>query len=366
MTAPATPRPAPAAPAWRDPTTVALPVIGQRPAGRNRAGRAAVPVGVPAVLLAAALWATVGPAAALLPDGTDPLAVGAARMLGGGVLFALLGCRPAALRRLRAIPDALPVVLVAAGGMAIYQGCYFSAMHLTGVAVGSVVTATSTPIFTGLAAVLLRRGRPGRRWYLGTALAVAANACLVLGPGGGTVSAAGVLCGLAGGAAYAGFATACGVAVGKGAASPTVMAVSLLGAGLAMTPLVALTGVGWLAAPGALIVVGYLAAAGTVGAYLLFGRGLERTAPATATSLALIEPALAALLGLLLLRETPGASTAAGLLVMAAALAAFTLHRGAGAATPWGLTWTILPARPGGAHRRAFGGGRRGEGDPST
>src|ERR671918_762730 len=110
------------------------------------------------VLLAAILFGTTGTAQALGPEAADPVGVGAARVLVGGVLLAAVG--RGALRG----SWALRPVLVAVAGVAAYQLSFFAAVADTGVAVGTIVALGSAPTPAGLFEWAGDRRGPPRKW----------------------------------------------------------------------------------------------------------------------------------------------------------------------------------------------------------
>src|SRR3954469_20023019 len=145
------------------------------------------------VLLAAICFATTGTAQELGPD-VQPVAVGAARIAVGGALLAAIAWWLSRRRRAtaasgpvgagrpaRMAPGVLAAIAVA---VAIYQLAFFAAVHLTGVAVGTVVALGSAPAVAGLAGRLAGDAPLGRRWALSTALACAGVALLVLAGAG--------------------------------------------------------------------------------------------------------------------------------------------------------------------------------------
>ena len=123
-----------------------------------------------AQVLLAACFATTGTAQALGPDGTDPVGVGATRILVGGALLALVavGRASAAARAGRR-----KAVAAAVAGVAVYQLAFFAAVADTGVAVGTIVALGSAPTLTGLFEWIVDRRRPSTRWAAATALACA-------------------------------------------------------------------------------------------------------------------------------------------------------------------------------------------------
>src|SRR3954462_5103328 len=76
------------------------------------------------VLLAALCFGTTGTAQALGSDGTDPVGVGAARILVGGALLAVVALARRGPRR-RWAPKP---VIAAVAGVAVYQLAFFAAV----------------------------------------------------------------------------------------------------------------------------------------------------------------------------------------------------------------------------------------------
>lgn len=267
------------------------------------------------VVAAAVLWGTAGTAGLLIT--ADPIGVAAARLVIGGVLLAFLA--RASLRSLLS-----PGLLAAAVAVAAYQLCFFAAVSRTGVAIGTVVAIGSGPVFTGLLSWLMHRQVPSSRWAAGTAAAIAGCAALIAGGGAqaGSQVVSGILFALAGGVVYAFYAVSAARAISGGASSDAVMGVLFGGAAVIMLPVLLWSGTGWLATPSGLAAALYLGAGTTALAYVLYGRGLRTTPVATAATLALAEPAVAALLGLVVLHESLSPVSIAGLALLALSLVA--------------------------------------------
>lgn len=277
------------------------------------------------VLLAASLWGTTGTAQALAPAGAEPVSVGAARIVFGGFTLFVIAALRGELRALRGLRSVLgrraPYVLAAGGaGVAAYQLCFFSAVARTGVAVGTVVTIGSSPVFTGLLVWLTRGGRPTRRWAVATAAAVTGCAILTLGGRGAGVEIGGVALGLAAGLGYAAYAIVSSRMIRATGSVTAVMGVLFGGGALVLVPVLALSRPVWLATPSGALVAAHLALVTTALGYLLYGRALRTTPVATSATLALMEPAVATILGLALLGEHLAPSGAFGLALLAAAL----------------------------------------------
>lgn len=287
--------------------------------------------GVLAVLAAAVLWGTTGTAATLAPD-VGPLAIGAAAMGVGGLLQAgtawrLVRRHRAALVRRRG--------LVAVGGLAVavYPLAFYSSMHLAGVAVGTVVSLGSAPLASALVERVVDGRTLSRRWLLAAAVGLAGVALIcgatALADAGSRAvtgrtpgeSAAGVLLGLVAGATYALYSWAAHRLMLGGVPSRAAMGAVFGVGGLALLPVLAATGAPLLDSLGNAAVGAYMALVPMFCGYVLFGWGLARVAVSTATTLTLLEPAVAAVLAVVVVGEQLPAAGWAGVGLVVACLA---------------------------------------------
>ena len=260
--------------------------------------------------------------------------MGAARVvLGGAVLFGVAvghrGSRRELLALLRSGTASRVSLVLGVVGISGYQLCFFSAVRLTGVAVGTVVAIGSGPVLTGLISRLTGGGSLTLRWMIATAGAVSGCALLVASGRAAGVRPAGVGLALAAGFCYAVYAVAAARMISRGTGERPVMGALLGGAAVLLAPVLAVSSPGWLASARGLTVALYLGLVTTAVAYLLVGRGL-RTLPApVAVTLGLAEPLVAALLGLLVLGEhlTPTASVGLALVGLALAVLAVPVGR---------------------------------------
>jgi drug/metabolite transporter, DME family len=279
------------------------------------------PGGTPCILLAASLWGTTGTVRTFAPAGAGSVAVGAARIIGGGLVLLACALPGGALGRLLGSGPRIRALLVlGAVGVAVYQVAFFGATARAGVAVGSVVTIGAAPVFTGVLSLVIWRRGPGSRWMIATAAAVAGCVLLALGghaSGGGPT---GVALALLASLCYATYAVTAAYLIGNGAPDRAVMGAIFGGAAVLLAPVLLAGPLGWLATGRGLAVSGYLAVLTTAAAYLLYARGLRTTPATTATTLGLAEPAIAALLGLTVLGEHLSAAGFTGLAILAGAL----------------------------------------------
>ena len=121
------------------------------------------------VLLGAVLWGTTGTAQTFMPQTIHPLVVGASRLaIGGFILLVIL----LVMRKIDLRNWPWKATIYAAISMAVFQYLFFSSVRLTGVAIGTVVTIGSAPVFSGLIEWVLMKRRPTRVWLSATILAV--------------------------------------------------------------------------------------------------------------------------------------------------------------------------------------------------
>jgi drug/metabolite transporter, DME family len=282
--------------------------------------------GAAAVLLGASAWGSTGTAAHFAPGGASSVSVGAARIvLGGAVLLVMAAGRGSSRSELRVLLRSGPArqasLALAMAGVGGYQLCFFSAVRLTGVAIGTVVAIGSAPVLTGLISRLTGGGALTRRWMIATAAAVSGCVVLVTGGRAAGVSLPGVGLALAAGLCYAVYAVTAARLISGGTGEQAVMGALFGGGALLLAPVLAASSPSWLASARGVAVTAYLGLVTTVLAYLLYGRGL-RTVPApAAVTLGLAEPVVAALLGLLVLGERLTPAAAAGLVLVGLALA---------------------------------------------
>ncbi|PPG91792.1 EamA family transporter [Rathayibacter sp. AY1F3] len=287
-----------------------------------------------AVLLAAVCFGTTGTAQALGAAGVDPLLLGAARIvLGGALLAALLGVE-ALRRRSRSRPTRAVVLLVVLGavGVAAYQPAFFTGTAQNGVAVGTIVALGSAPAFTGLLEWLVLRTTPSPRWFASTALA-AVGVVLLSGGGSGGVTLPGLAASAGAGASYALYAVCGKLLLERGLSPVAAMGAQFGAAALLALPFLLLGDPSRLS--GSIPAVLWLGVATVAVAYTFFARGLRVLPAATVSTLTLLEPATATLLGVAVLGErlTTGAVLGVAVLVAAVLLLAVRGRRRSGART---------------------------------
>lgn len=123
------------------------------------------------------------------------------------------------------------------------------------------------------------------------------------------------------GLSYAAYSLIGGKLIARGHPSGAVMGAMFGAAALLVLPVVLGSGMRWLVTVRGAAVAVHLAVVTTFLAYRLFGYGLRHTAAQVATMLTLAEPAVAAVLGVVVLGERLPAVSWCGLAVLAVGLA---------------------------------------------
>ncbi|WP_111467167.1 EamA family transporter [Microbacterium suaedae] len=284
-------------------------------------------VGVAAVATTGVLWGTTGTAATFAPE-AGPLAIGSAALGIGGILQALIALRPlrAALPALR---ERLGLVVLGAVSVAIYPLAFYASMHLAGVAIGSVVSLASAPLASGVIDRVVDRSRLGRGWAVAAALGIAGGVLLCAEKASGGDPAAstllGIVLGLCAGVSYATYSWVVQRLIGGGISRAAAMGAVFGAGGVLLLPVLAVTGAPLVASGTAFAVAAYMALVPMFLGYVLFGIGLARIPARSATTITLIEPAVAAVLAVLIVGERFGVGGWIGLGLVAAALVVVAL-----------------------------------------
>ncbi|WP_028659946.1 DMT family transporter [Nocardioides insulae] len=304
--------------------------------------------GLTAILITSCLWGTTGTAATFAPA-AGPLAIGAAALGIGGLLQAAVAV-PALRDSRAALRDHLPLIVVGAVSVAVYPLAFYSSMHLAGVAVGSVVSLASAPLASAVLERFVDRRASGlgRRWALAAGLGVVGSVLLCASTFEGSAASpgstiAGVALGLAAGSTYATYSWAVQGLIGRGLGRAASMGAVFGGGGALLLPVLFLTGAPLVASPEAFLVAAYMALIPMFLGYLLFGFGLTRVPASTATTLTLTEPAVAAVLAVLIVGERLAPLGWVGLAILGVVLVVLATAP-AGRAVP-----AVLPARAGSA-----------------
>lgn len=276
------------------------------------------------MLASAALFGTTGTARALLVPDAAGTSVAAVRLAVGSVGLVAVALVRGQGRDLLALWRR-PAVWVMGVAVAAYQALFFVGTARTGVAVAALIALGCAPFLAGLLGWAMREGAPGWRWAGTTAVAVVGLALLVAGSLSGG-DGLGMLAALAAAGGYAVY-TVLGVRLSRsGYDGPTVLAASFSIGAVLLVPFLA--GAGWWLAPRGVGLALWLGLVTTTLAYVLFGIGLRVLQPGHIATLTLLEPAVATLLGIVILSEPVGALGLVGCLLVLGALALLGIAEG--------------------------------------
>lgn len=273
------------------------------------------------VLVGAILWGTTGTAQTFMPQTIHPLAVGASRLAIGGfsLLVILLIMRKIDFRNWP-----WKSTLYAAISMAIFQYLFFSSVRLTGVAIGTVVTIGSAPVFSGIIEWLLLKRRPTRVWIMATALAIIGCALLFLNKDGIVVNPVGIAMSLGAGLLFAFYTLVNKDVLDKVDPVPAVAVIFSMSAIMLMPFLFLFETEGLMTGRGISVVL-YLGIVTTSVAYILFSAGLKRIPSSSAVTLSLAEPLTAAILSVIVVGERLTGTSWMGIAMLLGGILVLTL-----------------------------------------
>ncbi|MFJ8704428.1 DMT family transporter [Streptomyces ardesiacus] len=263
------------------------------------------------MLTASVLWGTTGTVATFAPA-VGPLAIGAAAMGLGGILQAVVAA-PRIKGQARELRARTGTVLLGAAAVGVYPLGFYSSMHLAGVAAGTVISIGTAPLASALIERVVDRRRLTRRWMFGAAIGLLGTVLLCVAeatrshdgadPTSTAATMLGVVLGLLAAVTYAVYSWAAHRLISNGIASRAAMG-SIFGlGGLLLLPVLLVTGAPLVDSWSNAGVGAYMAVVPMFAGYLLFGRGLAHVPVSTATTLSLLEPAVAAVLAVLVVGE---------------------------------------------------------------
>lgn len=273
------------------------------------------------VLVGAILWGTAGTAQTFMPQTVHPLGVGAMRLAVGGfsLLLVLLMMRKISFRNWPWKPT-----IYAAISMALFQYFFFTSVRLTGVAIGTVVTIGSAPVFSGIIEWVLVKRRPTIVWVMATTMAIIGCGLLFLNKDGVVVNPIGVGMSLTAGSLFALYTLVNKEVLEKVRPTPAVAVIFSLSA-LLLMPFLFIVETSGLWTWNGLFVVLFLGWATTTIAYILFSTGLQHIPSSSAVTLSLAEPLTAALLSVIVVGERLAALSWGGVFLLLGGIIVLTL-----------------------------------------
>lgn len=263
--------------------------------------------GIFAVATAAILWGTTGTAATFAPA-VNALAIGSVAMGGGGLLQALLAT--GAIFRYRQTLGAHKWLLgLGAMAVAIYPLSFYASMRYAGVAVGTVVSIGSAPLFAALLEALKDHVQLDRRWCGGAGLGMLGMALLTFAQQPShdamtdSTSMFGIGLGLCAGLTYAFYSWTAHRLIHVGIPARAAMGGTFGLGGLLLVPVLLATGGPLLDSWQNGAVGLYMAIVPMCLGYICFGYGLAHVTASVATIITLLEPVVATLLAVVVVKE---------------------------------------------------------------
>ena len=263
-----------------------------------------------AVLLAAFLWGTTGPAATFAPN-LSPLAIGAAAMGGGGLLQALLA-RKSIKKNLIHINSNLIILITGVVSVFIYPLAFYSSMHLAGVTIGTVVSIGTAPLFTALLERFFDQKKLSMLWFISFIFGITGVIFLSIGESHSSITSEkitnngqilGIILAAVAGLTYALYSWVAKKLIDRGIDAKASMGLIFGFASLLLLPTLFFTGSNLFEQNINIYVVGYMMLIPMFLGYVLFGYGLKTVPASKAITLTLFEPLVAAILAIALVGE---------------------------------------------------------------
>ena len=256
-----------------------------------------------AVLLSGTLLGTAGTAVALAPAEASTTSLGVARVgIGGLILLLLLPLFGGSQRNLGSVVRRGGVWVMALS-TAAFQPLFFGATTRTGVALSTVITIGTMPLFTGVIGRVLFKAPFKRIWIIATSLAVI-GLLLRSWEQLETVDTLGIAMALGAGLATGCYVNGAKYELNRGGHPVELPAVAYSLSALLLLPLLVGDSLTWIATkPGVLTAI-YLGAISMALANTLQVVGLKRLSPGPTATLLLADPLTATILGIWLLDES--------------------------------------------------------------
>jgi DME family drug/metabolite transporter len=275
-------------------------------------------IGILAVLGSALCFGTTGTTQQLGVPDISPLAVGAARLLCGSLfLFLFAHIQRGSRGSFRAPSRDL---FICGLGVAIYQLTFFSAVHITGIAISTVTALGSVPTFSAIVAYFVLGEKPQRSWYLGTSVTVLGIILVGTANGVDSFKPFGIFLAAIAGLGFAVFNVISRRSLARGAQDIWLTATSFGIAALLTAPFLFVQNPEWILTRDGGLSVLWLGLVPTAIGYFLFTFGLKRVDSSTAATVVLAEPATATILAALIIGESLVLQSFLGIAIVAAGI----------------------------------------------
>lgn len=264
--------------------------------------------GIIAIVVASILWGTTGTVASFAPN-INPLAIGGFAMGMAGVLM-LIKTRKKLRAEWISLINCRRYILVGGLSVAIYPLAFYSSMRLSGVAVGTVISIASAPIFAVVLERLIGKVKVTRQWVVSFIVGALGISLLTLGKAqtntteiNDTYTAIGIMLGLVAGVSFACYAWVAKQLINRGLSSSVAMSSVFGSAAIILLPSLIFTGSNLFSSLMNTTVSLYMALIPMFLGYILFGYGLNVAETSRATLITLLEPIVATIFAIFVVGE---------------------------------------------------------------
>jgi DME family drug/metabolite transporter len=275
-------------------------------------------VGIFAVLGSALCFGTTGTTQQLGVPDISPLAVGAARLLCGSLFLFLFAQIQRGGRGAFRTPRL--DLFICGLGVAIYQLTFFSAVHITGIAISTVTALGSVPTFSAIVAYFVLGEKPQKSWYLGTSVTVLGIILVGTANGIDLFKPLGLFLAAIAGLGFAVFNVISRRSLSHGAQDIWLTATSFGIAAVLTSPFLFAQNPEWIVTRDGGLSVLWLGLVPTAIGYFLFTFGLKRVDSSTAATVVLAEPATATILAAVIIGESLVLQSFLGIAIVAAGI----------------------------------------------
>ncbi len=262
------------------------------------------------IILSAVLWGTTGTSQAFLSNSFPPLVVATFRMIIGGSFLLLISF----IDNNNKIKDLKnkKSILISSICISIYQPFFFLGVSRLGVALGTILAISSAPIFTGIINKFLKI-KIRKQWITATIISIVGCIFIFYNKNQTQFDIIGSVSALLAGLSYALFVVNSKNAFKYNSRLTTNGVIFFLGA-ILLSPILLVYKNSYQIEINDIITLLYLGIIATSLAYSLFALGIKKVSATKTVTYTLAEPLTAALLGILLLKESYNTNTIIGII----------------------------------------------------
>ncbi|MEN8336446.1 EamA family transporter [Acinetobacter baumannii] len=259
------------------------------------------------ILLAAFLWGTSGTVASF-SQGLSPIAIGTISLGFGGLIHAFISIS-LIKKNIYLLKQHKKILFIGVIATTIYPLAFYSSLSLAGIAIGTVISIGSAPLFAALLEFFCDRKKLSIKWLVSFFLGITGIVFLSLGDSAQNQIVdlfnriIGICLGVIAGITYAIYSWIAKKLIGKGIDARATMGIVFGVSAFILLPTLFFTGSNLLNYSVNWGVAIYLAVIPMFLGYFLFSVGLKKIATSKAITLSLFEPFVATLLAIFVVGE---------------------------------------------------------------